>query len=62
MNEHGCKNNTPIQAGEVKVRLARGMPRKINRLAHYALSAAAQDQARCVTLQHMTQAVEEWQA
>lgn len=41
---------------------ARGMPRKINRLAHYALSAAAQDQARCVTLQHMTQAVEEWQA
>ncbi len=40
---------------------ARGMPRQINRLAHYALSAAAQNQARVVTLEHMTQATEEVQ-
>ena len=40
---------------------ARGLPRQINRIAHYALSAAALDKARVVGLEHLHRALEEWQ-
>lgn len=36
-----------------------GMPRKINRLAHYALTSAALAQARTVTSAHLQTALEE---
>jgi len=36
-----------------------GMPRKVNRLAHYALTSAALDKARNVTSEHMQTALEE---
>jgi general secretion pathway protein A len=36
-----------------------GMPRKVNRLAHYALTGAALDKARLVTSAHMQTALEE---
>jgi len=36
-----------------------GMPRKLNRLAHYALSAAALDKQHQVTDQHLHAALEE---
>jgi len=36
-----------------------GMPRKVNRLAHYALTSAALDQARMVTSAHLQTALEE---
>lgn len=36
-----------------------GMPRKINRLAHYALSAAALAKAKSVTCEHVQAALEE---
>ena len=36
-----------------------GLPRKINRLAHYALTAAALDKAQSVTPEHLHAALEE---
>ncbi len=38
---------------------ARGLPRQINRIAHYALSAAALDEARTVSADHLQHALEE---
>ena len=38
---------------------SRGLPRPINRIAHYALSAAALDNARTVQPEHLQQALEE---
>ena len=38
-----------------------GMPRKVNRIAHYALSAAALAKARQITAEHVQSAVEEVQ-
>ena len=38
---------------------ARGMPRLINRIAHYALTAAALGNARTVTAEHLEHAVAE---
>ena len=38
---------------------SRGLPRQINRIAHYALSAAAVDKARAVNADHMHQALDE---
>ena len=38
-----------------------GLPRKLNRLAHYALSAAALDKARQITAEHIQSAVDEIQ-
>jgi general secretion pathway protein A len=35
------------------------MPRKVNRLAHYALTSAAIDQARTVSIDHVQTAREE---
>ena len=40
---------------------SRGLPRQVNRLAHYALSAAALDNARAVGVEHFHRALEEWQ-
>ena len=40
---------------------SRGLPRQINRIAHYALSAAALDNARAVGVEHLHRALEEWQ-
>jgi len=40
---------------------ARGLPRLVNRIAHYALTAAAVQGARTVTAVHLEQAVAEWQ-
>ncbi|MDE0407710.1 MAG: AAA family ATPase [Alphaproteobacteria bacterium] len=39
----------------------RGLPRQINRIAHYALSAAALDNARAVGVEHPHRAIGEWQ-
>ena len=38
---------------------ARGLPRLINRIAHYALTAAAVKDARTVTAEHIEHAIEE---
>ena len=38
---------------------ARGLPRQINRIAHYALSAAALDKARTVNAEHLQHALDE---
>ena len=38
-----------------------GLPRKVNRIAHYALSAAALAKARQITAEHVQSAVEEVQ-
>ena len=38
---------------------ARGLPRLINRIAHYALSAAAVEQARTVDAEHLARAAED---
>ena len=38
---------------------ARGLPRQINRIAHYALSAAALDKARTVNADHLQNALDE---
>ena len=35
------------------------MPRLVNRIAHYALSAAALDNARIVNAEHLARAVED---
>ena len=46
-------------AVEALFQAARGLPRLINRIAHYALSAAALDNARTVNPEHLQHAVEE---
>ena len=46
-------------AVEALFQSARGLPRQINRIAHYALSAAALDGARTVTAEHLQHALEE---
>ena len=38
---------------------SRGLPRQINRIAHYALSAAALDNARTVNAEHLQHALDE---
>ena len=46
-------------AVEALAHSARGLPRLINRIAHYALTAAAVKGARAVTAEHLEQAVAE---
>ena len=46
-------------AVEALFQVARGLPRQINRIAHYALSAAALDKARTVNADHLQNALEE---
>ena len=46
-------------AVEALFQSARGLPRQINRIAHYALSAAALDGARTVDAEHLQNAIEE---
>ena len=46
-------------AVEALAHSARGLPRLINRIAHYALTAAALDNARTVTAKHLEHAVTE---
>ena len=46
-------------AVEALFQSARGLPRQINRIAHYALSAAALDNARTVNAEHLQHALEE---
>jgi type II secretory pathway predicted ATPase ExeA len=44
---------------EILFQATNGMPRKVNRLAHYALTAAAIDNARQITDNHLHAALEE---
>ena len=44
---------------EAVFQATQGMPRKVNRLAHYALTSAALEQARQVTAEHVQAAREE---
>jgi len=44
---------------EAMFQATRGLPRKVNLLAHYALSAAALDNARTVTAEHLQAALED---
>ena len=46
-------------AAEALFQASRGLPRHINRIAHYALSAAALDKARTVDETHMQHALDE---
>ena len=46
-------------AVEALFQSARGLPRLVNRIAHYALSAAALDNAQTVNPEHLQHAVEE---
>jgi general secretion pathway protein A len=46
-------------AVEALFQATQGMPRKVNRLAHYALTAAAIDKARSITIEHIQTAREE---
>ena len=46
-------------AVEALFQASRGMPRKLNRLAHYALTSAAVDKARTVAAEHVQAAREE---
>ena len=46
-------------AVEALFQASRGLPRRINRIAHYALSAAAIAKARTVDAEHMQNAVDE---
>ena len=46
-------------AVEALFQASQGMPRKVNRLAHYALTSAAQAKAQRVELEHMQTALEE---
>ena len=46
-------------AVEALAHSARGLPRRINRIAHYALTAAAATGARTVTAVHLEHAVAE---
>ena len=44
---------------EALFQAARGLPRLVNRIAHYALSAAALDNARTVNAEHLDRALQE---
>ena len=44
---------------EALFQATQGMPRKINRLAHYALTSAAIDKAKVVAIKHVQAAREE---
>lgn len=44
---------------EAMFQASRGLPRQVNRMAHYALSAAAIVQSKTVTADHMQQALDE---
>ena len=46
-------------ATEALFQASNGMPRKVNRIAHYALTAAALDNARQVNDEHLFSAIEE---
>ena len=46
-------------AVEALFQAARGLPRQINRIAHYALWAAALDQAHTVNHEHLHRALDE---
>ena len=46
-------------AVEALAQSARGLPRLVNRIAHYALTAAAANGARTVTAEHLEHAVAE---
>jgi type II secretory pathway predicted ATPase ExeA len=46
-------------AVEALFQATQGMPRKVNRLAHYALTSAALAQARTVSPEHVQTAREE---
>ena len=46
-------------AVEALFQSARGLPRQINRIAHYALSAAALDNAKTVNAEHLQHALDE---
>ena len=48
-------------AVEALFQSARGLPRQINRIAHYALSAAALEGAKTVNAEHLQHALEELQ-
>ena len=48
-------------AVEALYQATQGLPRKVNRLAHYALSAAALAKARQITVEHLQAAIEEVQ-
>ena len=48
-------------AVEALFQSARGLPRQINRIAHYALSAAALAEAKTVNAEHLQHALEELQ-
>ena len=47
-------------AVEALFQSARGLPRLINRIAHYAMTAAALNNARTVNAEHLQHAIEEW--
>ncbi|MGH8655915.1 MAG: hypothetical protein ACREYE_28710 [Gammaproteobacteria bacterium] len=44
---------------EALFQATQGMPRKLNRLAHYALTSAALTKAKSVTCEHVQAALEE---
>jgi len=46
-------------AVEALFQATQGMPRKVNRLAHYALTSAAIEKARIVSAEHVQSAREE---
>ncbi len=46
-------------AAEALFQASRGLPRQVNRIAHYALSAAALDGARTVNPDHLQRALDE---
>ena len=46
-------------AVEALFQSARGLPRLINRIAHYAMTAAALNNARTVNAEHLENAIEE---
>ena len=46
-------------ATEALFQASNGMPRKVNRIAHYALTAAALDNAQQVNDEHLFSAIEE---
>ena len=50
----GCE--LPLLEPEALYQAARGLPRQVNRLAHYALAAAALDDARTVSAAHFERA------
>jgi hypothetical protein len=46
-------------ATEALFQATQGIPRKVNRLAHYALTSAALDKAQTITIDHVQNALEE---